>query len=98
MESPTLTLTYSVEFDPSKSTYLTYSLELYPSELSYPSMIRLSSDSSASSATGQAPPPIRGCGFIHTRAVTRECEQAWDGEHGDNTPGGFRNGYLSFDC
>ena len=37
-----LTSTYSVESDPSKSSYLTYSVGSYCSEPSHPSVIRLS--------------------------------------------------------
>ena len=63
-----LTLTYSVEFDPSESTYLTYSVGSYHSKPSQSSLIHLSSDSSASSAS-PASLSVRGCGFIHTRAM-----------------------------
>ena len=92
-----LTLTYLVESDPSESTYLMYSMEPDPSEPSYPSVNCLSSDSSASSAASQAPPPVCGRGFIHTRVAPRWHGRAWGGGCGDDALGGFRNGYLPFD-
>ena len=70
-----LTPTYSVESDPSESTYLTYSIGSYRLEPSQPSMICLSSSSFASS-TSLAPPSVHSCGFICTCAVPEE-EDVW---------------------
>ena len=58
-----LTPIYSVESDPSESSHPTYYVGSYRSEPSHPSVIRLSSDSFASSA-GLAPPPVPGHGFF----------------------------------
>ena len=92
-----LTSTYSVESNPSESTYPTYSVEHDPSEPSYPSLICLSSDSFAFSSVGHAPPPVYGCGFIRPHSVTRKHGHALGGRHGDDALGGFWNGYLPFD-
>ena len=72
-------------------------MESDPSELSYLSVIRLTSDSSSSTAPGHAPPLIRGHGFIHTHAIPRGRGHARGGGHGDTAPDGFGNGYLPFD-
>ena len=65
-----LTPTVSLDSDPSEPSYLSYHVETNPSEPSYPSVIRLTSDSSSSSAASHhVPPPVRGRGFIHTRAL-----------------------------
>ena len=84
-----LTLMYSMESDPSESSYPTYSVELDPSESSYTLVIRLSSDSSSSPSANPTPPLVRGHGFIGTYTIPRGC--------GDDAPSGFRNGYLPFD-
>ena len=83
-----LTLTMSMEFDPSGSSYSTYSMGSYRSEPSQPSIVFLSSDSSASSV-GLAPPPVCSHGFIRTRAIPRTCGHG--GGCGDDAPSGFRN-------
>ena len=71
-----LTPTALVESDPSES----YHAETDPSEPSHLSVIHLTSDSSSSSATSRhTPPPVRGRGFIHTRAVPRERGRARGG-------------------
>ena len=88
--------TISIESDPSKSSYPTYSMGFYHLEPSQPSVIRLSSDSSTSSA-GLVPPPVRSCGFIHIRTVPRWCELARGRGLGDDAPDGFENEYLPFD-
>ena len=64
-------LTYPTdeEFDSDTHLTLTYSVESNPSESTYSSMIRLTSDSSSSSAASCAPPSVRGCGFIRTHAI-----------------------------
>ena len=70
-------------------------METDPSEPSYPSMIRLTSDSSSSSAApSHTPPPVRDRGFIRTRAMPRGRGRARGGGHGDVTLDGFGNGYL----
>ena len=91
-----LTPTISVESDPSESSYPTYSMESYHSKPPRPSVIRLSSDSSASLAD-PIPPLVHNCGFICTHVIPRERGRAWGGGRGDNAPGSFRNGYLPFD-
>ena len=91
-----MTLTISVDSDPSESSYSTYSVESDPLELSYPSVICLTSDSSASSAS-LALTPVRGHGFIRTRAVPRRRRHACGGGHEDNAPSSFGNRYLPFD-
>ena len=75
-----LTLTYLVESDPSKPTY--------------PFVIRLTSDSSSSSAASRAPPLVHGRGFIRTCVVPRECGRAHGGGCGYEAIDGFQNGYL----
>ena len=60
-------------------------------------MIRLTSDSSSSSATPyHTPPPVRSRGFIRTRVVPRGRGRghAQGGGRGDVTPDGFQNGFL----
>ena len=90
-----LTSTVSLDSDPSKPSYLSYHVETDLSEPSYPSMIRLTSDSSSSSAASRhVPPSVRGRGFIHTHVVPRGRGHAQGGEGGDVAPGGFWNGYL----
>ena len=85
--------------DPSEPSYSSYRVETDPSEPSFPSVVRLSSDSASSSSAAprRTPPPVRGRGFIRTRAVPRGRGQARGGGRGDAAPGGFRNGYLPFD-
>ena len=69
-----LTLTASVESDPSEPSYLSYIVKTDPSEPSFPSVICLSSDSASSSvALYHTPPTVLGRGFIRTRTVPREC-------------------------
>ena len=81
-----LTPTVSLDSDPSEPSYQSYDVESDPSEPSHPLVIRLASDSSSSYATPHhTPPPVRGRG------------RAQEGGHGDDTPNGFGNGYLSFD-
>ena len=70
-----LTPIASIETDPSESSYLTYSMGSYHSKPSQPLVIRLSSDSSASSAS-PSPPLIRDRGFIRTRAVPHRHRRA----------------------
>ena len=61
-------------------------------------MIRLTSNSSSSSAVPRhAPPSNHGRGFIHTRAVLRGRGRARGGGHGDVAPSGFENGLLPSD-
>ena len=88
--------TASIETDPSKSSYPTHSIGSYRLEPSQPLVIRLTSDSSASSG-GPAPPPVRGRGFIHTRAVPHGHGPARGGGRGDITPSGFENSFLLSD-
>ena len=65
-----LTPTVSLYFDPLEPSYLSCHVESDPSEPSYPLVIHLTSYSSSSSAAPHhAPAPVRGRGFIHTRAV-----------------------------
>ena len=94
-----LTPTALVESDPSKPSYLSYRVETDLSELFFSFVIRLSSDSASSSsaASRRTPPPVRGHGFIRTRAVPRGRGRARGGRHGDAAPGGFGNGYLPLD-
>ena len=67
-----LMLTISLDSDPSKPSYSSYYVESDPSEPSRPSVICLTFDSSSSSvASRHVPPPIRGRGFICTRAMPR---------------------------
>ena len=94
-----LTPTYSVESDSDTRITLTYLMESDPSEPSYPSVIRLTSNSNSSSSSvvpGHAPPLVHGHEFIHTCAVPRRYGHTEGGECGDDPPGGFRNGYLLF--
>ena len=85
-----------MESDPLESSYPTYSVESDPLEPSYTSVIRLTSDSSASSVS-PAPPSVRGCGFIRTHAVLYGRGCAHGGGWEDDAPGGFGIGYLPFD-
>ena len=73
--------TYLVETNPSESSYLTYCVGSYHSKPSQPSVICLSSDSSALS-TGPAPSLASGCG------------RARGGGRGDDAPDGFESGNL----
>ena len=77
-----LASTYFVESDSSELTYSTSFVEPNPSEPSYPSVIRLSLGSSTSSTTGQAPTPVRRCGFICTRVVPCGHRLAWGAHRG----------------
>ena len=85
MESSTLTSMYSVEPN--------------PSEPPYPSVIRLSSDSSTSFTAGHAPPSVCGHGFIRTHVVPYRHGRghARGRGRGDDAPGSFRIGYLPLD-
>ena len=78
-----LTLTVSVESDPSESSYSTYFVGSYRSEPSQPLVIHLSSDSSNSFAS-PPPPLVRGHGFIRAHAVPRERGHARGGGRGDD--------------
>ena len=91
-----LTLTASVESDPSELSYPSYHVETDPSEPYFPSVICLSSDSASSSSAAprRTSPPLYGCRFIHTSAVPRGCGRAQGGRRRDASPGGFGNGYL----
>ena len=90
-----MTLTVSLDFDPSEPSYPSYHVESDPSEFSYPSVIRLTSDSSSSSTVSHHMPPlVSGHRFIHTRAVPHRRGHARGRGHGDVTPGGFENGFL----
>ena len=82
--------------DPSEPSYPSYRVVTDPSEPSFPSVVRLSSDSASSSSAAlrRTPPPVRGCGFIRTRAVPHGCGRARGGGRGDTAPGGFGNDYL----
>ena len=65
-----LTPTVSLDSNPLEPSYSSYHVESDPSEPSYPLVIRLTSDSSSSSAVPcHTPPPIYGRGFICTRTV-----------------------------
>ena len=87
----------SLDSDSSEPSYLSYHVEFDPSEPSYPSVIRLTSDSSSSSAAPRhVASPVRGRGFICPRAVPHGCGHG-RGEGRGDAPGGFGNGYLSFD-
>ena len=93
-----LTLTVSLDSDPSEPSYITYHVETDPFEPSYLSVIRLMSDSSSSStAPHHSPPPVRGRGFIRTCAVPCGRGCARGGGCGDVAPGGFGNGFLPLD-
>ena len=84
-----------MESDPSEPSYPSYRVETDPSEPSFLSVIRLSSDSASSSAAPHRTlPPVRGRGFIRTRAVPRGRGRARGGGRGDAAPSGFGNGYL----
>ena len=91
-----LTLTASVESDPSEPSYSSYHVETDPSEPSFQFMIRLSSNSASSSSVAprRTPPPVRGYGFIRTHVVPRGRGRARGGGRDGATPGGFGNGYL----
>ena len=90
-----LTPTVSLDSDPSEPSYPSYHIETDPSEPSHPSMIHLTSDSSSSSAASRhVPPPVRGRGFIRTRAVPSRHGRARGGGCGDVAPDGFGNGFL----
>ena len=90
-----LTSTVSMDSDPLEPSYSSYHVGTDPSEPSYPSVIRLTFDSSYSSATpNYTPPLVHGCRFIHTRAVPRGRGRVRGEGHGDVTPDGFENGYL----
>ena len=91
-----LTLTISVESNPLESYYPIYYVGSYCSEPSQPSVIQLSLDSSASSAS-PIPPPVHNHGFIYTCAVPHEHRRARGGGYGDDASGGLRNRYLPID-
>ena len=99
MESMTqMTLTVSLDSDPSKPSYPSYHVESNPSEPSRPSMIRLTFDSSSSSAASRhVPPLVHGRGFICTRAMPYGYGCARGGGRGDVVLGGFGNGFLPSD-
>ena len=85
----------SLDSDPLEPSYPSYHVEFDLSETSYPSVIHLASNSSSSSAAPcNVPPPVRGGGFIRTRAVPRGRGHGRERGRGDVTPGGFENGYL----
>ena len=66
-----LTLTVSLDSDPSELSYPSYHVETNPFEPSYPSVIHLTSDSSSSSAASRhVPLPVRGRRFIRTSTVS----------------------------
>ena len=72
-----LTPTVSLDSDLSESSYSTYSVGSYRSEPSQPSVIHLTSNLSSSSANPyHTLPPVRGHGFICTRAVPCRCGYA----------------------
>ena len=91
-----LTPIFFMESEPSESTYLTYSVGSYHLEPSQPSIIRLSSDSSALFGD-PALPSVHGCGFNCTCTVPCEHGRAQGGGRRDDAPGGFENEYLLFD-
>ena len=67
-----LTPTVSLDFDPLESSHLSYHVESDLSEPSHPSVIRLTSDSSSSSAAPHhAPTLVYGRGFFLTHAMPR---------------------------
>ena len=106
-----VTPTASVDSDPSEPSYPSYHVETDPSEPAYPtrsggshrssssqpSVVRLSSDTSASSA-GPTPPPVRGRGFIRTRAIPRGRGRARGGGRSDGPSDGYGNGFLPPDA
>ena len=93
-----LTPTISLDSKPSEPSYPSYHVESDPSEPSYHSMIHPTSNSSSfSAALHHTPPLVRGRGFICTRPVPRGRGRARGEGRGDDAPGGFGNGYLSFD-
>ena len=92
-----LTPMYSMDSNPLKSTYPTNSVEPDPLDLFYPSVIRLSFDSSASSTADWAPPSVHRHRFICTYVVPCGHGRARGRGCGDDAPGGFRNKYLPFD-
>ena len=90
-----LTPTVSLDSDPSEPSYLSYHVETDLSEPSYSSVIRLTSDSSSSSAApSHTPPPVHGRGLIRICAMPRGRDRARGGGRGDVAPGGFGNGCL----
>ena len=90
-----LTLTISLNSDPSEPSHPSYHVETDLSEPSYPSMIRLTFDlSSSSAASRHVPPSVRGHRFIYTGAMPRGRGHAQGRGHGDDTLGGFGNGFL----
>ena len=91
-----LTMTVSVDSDPSELSHPSYHVETDPSEPSYLSVIRLTSDSSSSSSSTHhhTPSLVRGRGFIRISAMPHGHGYARGGRRGDVTPGGFGNGYL----
>ena len=90
-----LTPSISLYSDPSEPSYTSYHVESDPSEPSRPSVIRLTSDlSSSSAASRHMPPLVRGRGFIHTCAVPRGRGRARRGGCGDVASCGFKNGFC----
>ena len=68
----------------------------YQSEPSQPSVVHLSSNSSALSASA-APPQVCYRGFIRTRVVSRRRGHAQGRGRGDDAPSDFETRYLPFD-